>query len=284
MRDLAGRTAVLTGASGGLGSYIARALAREQVNLVLVARSAAGLASTAEKLRSCGVTAISVPTDITDQAGLETLVAKAESEFGAIDVLVNNAGLVRPLPYHKRPAENIEQVMRVNLTAPMLLTRMVLPGMLERRFGYIVNMSSLAGKAGPPCEEAYAASKAGLIGFTKSLRLEYRGTGVGASVVCSGFVGQGGMFERLRDGTGLAAPWLLGSVRPEAVARAVVRAIKKGIPEIIVSAIPVRLFTTLAELSPSLGEWMIRWSGAADLFRKAAERMEARVGGSENDP
>jgi short-subunit dehydrogenase len=215
---------------------------------------------------------------------LEVLVSEAHSKFGAVDLLVNNAGLARPSPYHTRAPENIEDVMRVNLTAPMLLTRMVLPGMLERRCGHIVNMSSLAGKAGPPYEEAYAASKAGLIGFTKSLRLEYRDTGVGASVVCPGFVAKAGMFERWRDGTGLAVPWLLGSVTPEAVASAVVRAIKENTPEIMVSAAPAKVFTTLAELSPSLGEWMVRRSGAVDLFRKAAERMEAAVGPSQRDP
>ena len=274
MHDLAGCTAVLTGASRGIGAYIARALVKERVNLVLAARSAAKLEELAGEARARGVRALAVPTDVADRDALEALVVGAHREFGTIDILVNNAGIVQPLAYHKRQVEDIERMIRVNLTAPLLLTRLVLPGMLEQHRGHIVNMSSLAGKAGPPYDEPYAASKAGLIGFTESLRLEYRGTGVSASVLCPGFVEGAGMSEQLNEGIGLVAPRLLGTVTAEAVAQAVIRAIKEDVPEIIVNSGPVRLLTTLAELSPSLGEWIVRRSGVAALFQKVAELVE----------
>lgn len=277
MRDLASRTAVLTGASRGIGPYIARALVKERMNLVLAARSAAELESVAAEARAGGVRAIAIPTNVADRAALEALVAGANHEFGAIDVLVNNAGIVRPSAYHKLQAEDIERMIRVNLTAPMLLSWMVLPGMLKRRRGHIVNMSSLAGKAGPPYDEPYAATKAGLIGFTESLRAEYRGTGVSASVICPGFVEGAGMYQHLGEGRGLVAPRLLGTVSPEAVARAVVRAIKRDAPEVLVNPGPTRLLMTLAELSPSLREWVMRRFGVVDLFRRAAEFSEREV-------
>jgi len=167
----------------------------------------------------------------------------------------------------------------VNLIGAMLLTWMVLPGMLGRRSGHIVNVSSLAGKAGPPCFEPYAATKAGLIAFTESLRAEYRDTGVSASVICPGFVTTG-IYEQMRKETHIDGPKLLGPSSPELVARAVVRAIRKDIPEIIVNPGPTRLLTTLAELSPSLAEWIMRRSGVVKWFKQCAESRERRVNDS----
>jgi short-subunit dehydrogenase len=274
MYTLAGRTAILTGASRGIGLYIARALAREQMNLVLAARSAAELEEIAGEARAQGVKAVAVPTDVADRTALEALVIVANREFGVIDVLVNNAGIAKPTAYEKLSPEAIEHTIRVNLTAPMLLTWMVLPGMLARRCGHIVNMSSLAGKMGTPYTEPYAATKAGLIGFTESLRVEYKRKGVSASVICPGFVRDAGIAEQFS--AELAPPRLLGTVSPEAVARAVVRAIKEDVPEIIVNPTPVRLLTILAEFSPLLGEGVLRCVGVADLFRRAAELVERR--------
>ncbi len=275
MQDLAGRTALLTGASGGLGSYIARALAGEGMDLVLAARSRARLETVAAQVRAVGVKAIAVPTDLTDPAALEALVDRAQDEFGAIDVLVNNAAIERICVYDKLRAVEIERVVRVNLTAPMLLTRLVLPGMLERGSGHIVNVSSVAGKAGLPYDEAYTATKAGLIALTESLRVEYKGTGVSASVICPGFV-EAGLYLRGRRLGAPRAPRLLGTSPPEAVAEAVVRAIRTDTPEIIVGRRYLRLLSTLAELSPQLGEWIVRRSGAADWFWEIAWRRAGR--------
>ncbi len=279
MKDLKGKTAVVTGASRGLGPYIARALAGEGMHLVLAARSASELEDVAASLRAGGAQAIAVPANVAAAADREALVAAAGREFGAVDVLVNNAGIERTYPYHLIDPVDIEHIIAVNLTAPMLLTRSVLPGMLERRRGHVVNVSSIAGKVGPPYNEPYAATKAGLIGFTESLRAECHGTGVSASVVCPGFVAEAGMFETSRREHPVQLPRLLGATTPAAVARAVVRVIKRDLPEALVSPGFPRALMTLADRSISF-DTFVACSGAYDVFRVGAEaraREEGRL-------
>ena len=280
MRDLRGRTALVTGASRGLGPHIARALADEGMNLVLSARSRAGLEATADEARTRGVQAAVVPADVADPASREALVREAERAFGGVDVLVNNAGIESTFSYHKLPHEEIERVLAVNLTAPMLLTRLALPPMLERRRGHIVNIASLAGKQGPAYNEPYAATKAGLIGFTQSLRAGYRGTGVSASVVCPGFVREAGMFADARTRVGRDPSRVLGTTTPQAVARAVVRCIRRDLPEALVNPGPTRLLMVLLALSPSFGEWIARRAGVTEIFHTWAEDREREAVGA----
>ena len=282
MKNLRGRTAILTGASKGIGVYVARALAKQGMNLVLAARSASALEEVRKAVERLGVRAIAVPTDVGDRSALESLVDRASSEFGAIDVLVNNAGIELTLAYHKLTPEEIEEMVRVNLIAPMHLTWLVLPGMLERGQGQIVNMSSLAGKAGPASGEPYGATKAGLIGFTQSLRGTYRRHGVSASVVCPGFVEEG-MYAKMKQEFGLEAPRRLGVSKPEAVASGVIRAIKKDLPEVIVNPGPIRPLLMINAVSPGLGEWIVERTGAAEYFRKVAEFRESQRVEAEQD-
>ncbi len=272
MDSLAGRTAVLTGATGGIGPHIARALSREGMNLVLAARSTAALEAVAEGVRVQGGRAVAVPTDVKDLEALESLVDRTHREFGAVDVLVNNAAIDRTSPYEKQPCEFIQAAVQVNLLGPLLLTRLVLPGMLDRGRGHIVNISSLAGKAGPPHGECYAATKAALITFTESLRLEYRGTGVSASVICPGFV-EAGLYERARKLGAPPAPMILGTSSPESVARAVVDAIKRDTPETILGRRFTRLLVTLGEVSPPLAERIMERYGMSDWYRAVARRQ-----------
>jgi len=143
--------------------------------------------------------------------------------------------------------------------------------MLERGQGHIVNVASLAGKAGTPYEAAYATTKHGMMGFTRSLRGEYRGTGVGVSVICPGFVSDVGMYADSMVEIGIEAPWTLGTSKPEKVAKAVLKAIKKNKAEIIVNPNATRVLLTVAEASPTLGEWLMRQMGAATVFRRAVE-------------
>lgn len=274
MRDLNGKTALVTGASRGLGPYIARALADRGMNLVLVARARDGLEAVAAQVRAGGVQAAVVPADVADPAAREALVREAEAAFGGVQVLVNNAGIESTFFYHRLPPEAIERVIAVNLVAPMLLTRLLLPGMLARREGHIVNIASLAGKQGPAYNEPYAASKAGLIGFTQSLRAEYRGTGVSASVVCPGFVREAGMFADASARARRQPSRVLGTTTPNAVAAAVVRCIERDLPEVVVNPGPTRLLLAVLALAPSFGEWFARRAGVTDIFRAWAEDRE----------
>ena len=160
----------------------------------------------------------------------------------------------------------------------MILTRLVLPEMLNRKHGHIVNISSLAGKSGPAFQEAYAATKAGLGAFTSSLRATYRGSGVSASVVIPGFV-EAGIYAHLKAQSGCSAPAMLGTSPPEAVARALIRAIERDIAELIVNPIPVRPLLALSALFPSLGEWIIEKIGSNDFFRQIVDAQKRRVKG-----
>jgi 3-oxoacyl-[acyl-carrier protein] reductase len=135
---LRGTSALLTGAAGGLGHYIARALAAEGVNLALNDLPSASVDDLVEELRPRGVTVESLPADLTDTAGLETLARHAEEAIGPLDILVNNAGIEYGGGFGHQTREELETIAAVNLLAPMELTRVVLPGMLERRRGQIV--------------------------------------------------------------------------------------------------------------------------------------------------
>jgi short-subunit dehydrogenase len=276
VRELAGRCAIVTGASRGIGTHIARALAGKGVHLALAARSVEGLERTREAAAGAGVRAIAVPTDVSDPSALQTLVERAEAEFGAVDAVVNNAGVETFSAYHLVERDEIDAAVRVNLLAPMLLTQLVLPGMLQRGRGHVVSVSSLAGRVGLACMETYAATKGGLVAFTQSLRATYRGTGVSASVILPGFVAEGGMYARFADGyaAGAAnAPPRGRRPRPvpaEAVGRAVVRAIVEDVPELVVTPRPVRPLLAAATLAPGPAERAVERLGLTDLIRRAA--------------
>ena len=272
MQDLALRVAVVTGASRGLGVYVARALAAEGMKVVLAARSRPELEALRDELVAAGRSAIAAPTDVTDLGSLERLVETATAQYGAVDVLVNNAGIEHVYSYHKLEAAELDAVIDTNLRGAMQLTRLVLPGMLERHRGHIVNMSSLAGLAGPAFCEPYAAPKA-VIAFTQSLRASYRRDGVVASVICPGFV-DAGMYARALAEQSREAPRELGVSRPEAVGEAVVRAIREDRPEALVNPRPVGLLRAFAALAPGTAERIGERLGANDLFREQAALRE----------
>jgi short-subunit dehydrogenase len=278
MKELSQRTAIITGASRGIGTYVARALAAERMNLILAARSKEGLERVAGELRESGVPVITVPTDVTDRKALESLIAAANEEFSGTDVLVNNAGALTIFPYDRIGIEDLERTVCLNLTSAMMLTRLVLPGMVERGRGHIVNMSSLAGIWGPPFDAPYGATKAGLIGFTQSLRNEYHGTGISASVICPGYVEEAGMYHDAEQATGIKASALAGRTTPGAVARAVVKAIKKARPKLIVNTPSVRPLAVLSAISPGFGEWILRSANGFAPFVNGA-RANLKAGG-----
>src|SRR5713226_8395623 len=192
------QTALVTGASHGIGPYIVRALAKEGMNLVLAARSGQELeqVATAADIRATGVHVLTVPTDVTDRDARSSLVTTAERTFGAVDVLVNNAGGDLQREFHHYTADEVESLIRLNLTGPIELTRLLLPGMLQRKQGHIVNISSMGGRIGFPHTEVYSACKDGLIGFTRVLRSDYRKAGVSSSVLILGGIDGAGTGAR----------------------------------------------------------------------------------------
>jgi short-subunit dehydrogenase len=265
--ELRGRNALVTGAGGGLGGYIARALAAEGVNLALTDLPGAPVDGLAAELRSRGVEVSCAPADLSDADERQRLATWGAEVLGPLDILVNNAGIEFGGSFLRTTEEELEAIVAVNLLAVMDMTRIVLPGMLERERGHIVNMASLAGKVPPLYLASYAATKHGVVGFTHALRLE-NGSGkpVGFSAICPGFVSQVGMFGRLEHLA--SAPRLLGTVPPESVGDAVVRAIRRNLPEVIVNKRPVRPLIMLNAAAPRLAARI----GRARPIREFAER------------
>lgn len=273
MKKLDGRTAILTGASGGLGMHIAHALADAGMNLVLVAYPGTGLEDLCCDIKKNGSKAICLPYDLRDPAQRVRVVEETRRKFGEVDVLVNNAGIEMSAVYHELPETMLKDILNVNLEAPMMMSWLVLGEMVLRGSGHIVNISSLAGKSGPGYQEPYAATKAGLIAFTFSLRGTYAGTGVSASAICPGFI-EAGIYARLKRQTGCAAPALLGSSPPEPVARAVVHSIQNDVPEVIINALPVRPLFALIALFPRVGLWAVGKLGVHAFFRRVVEAQK----------
>jgi len=183
---------------------------------------------------------------------------------------VNNAGIESVLPFEEFRDDEIERVIAVNLQAPILLTRLVIPGMLVRGRGHIVNISSLSGKTGPPYHTIYASTKHGLVGFTLSLRSELKGSGVSASVICPGYITEAGMFaeERGMDPPKKSGAW--GT--PTDVARAVVRSIEKNVPEIIVARGMAKIADVAFAISPRFVDAVARRTGGYRPQEETARR------------
>jgi short-subunit dehydrogenase len=180
---IAGSHAVVTGASRGIGAGIAAELSRRGAKVTVVARSEGPLTDVA---RDIGGNA--VPADLASMVEITSLIARIEAQYGPVDVLVNNAALVTVRPIWSQTADEVRQTMLVNLCAPMELSRQVLPGMIDRRRGHVVNLSSVAAMTVVPTVAPYCASKAGLAQFTATVQRELRGSGVRMTVVHLGQV------------------------------------------------------------------------------------------------
>jgi short-subunit dehydrogenase len=264
MEKLKGMVVLLTGGSRGIGPIIAEALAERGANIALAARSESGLQDVAERLSELGTEVVVMPVDLRESAQRERLVIDVQRKFGKIDVLVNNAGLETEGVYVELPWTSIRETVEVNLIAPMDLTRLVLLKMLERNAGHIVNIASIAAKSGAPYAATYSGTKAGMAEWTRALRLELGDTGVHFSTIFPGYVREVGMFARFR----MRSPWIVGSCAPSQVAKAVVDAIEKERVEAIVNSRPLRYSFMLNELSPKVGDWLMRISGVVDFQRR----------------
>lgn len=274
MDTLAGKVAVLTGASRGIGPFIARALAERGARISLAARTAAELEALAVSLGDPG-RFLAVATDINDPAARQNLVRRTAAELGDVDILINNAGLEEVVAFSRQRADSIPAIVNTNVIAPMLLAHSVLPGMLARRSGSIVNVASLAGRAGMPFGAVYSGSKGALAEWSISLHAELQGSGVSVSAVCPGFVTEVGMHARKNS----PAPASLGAVTPSAVAEAVLKAITSGHPEILVSSRPIRLLMAIRALAPRAALGLARKTGMiAYLEKLAAGNGEAGLG------
>lgn len=193
--DLTGKTALVTGASGGLGGAIVRAFHRRGATVALSGTRREALEAFAGELKE---RAHVVPADLANPESLETLIPAAETALGGIDILVNNAGVTRDSLFVRMKDSDWDTVMAVNLTAVFRLSRAVLKGMMRRRGGRIINISSVVGITGNPGQGNYAAAKAGLIGMSKALAAEVASRGITVNCIAPGFIASA-MTDRLND-------------------------------------------------------------------------------------
>jgi short-subunit dehydrogenase len=275
MKDLTGRTALLTGASGGIGRKIAEALADAGANVVVSGRREDALAEAAQSVTQRGTKAAIVPADLGDFDAIDPLVEAAEVALGPIDILVNNAGMELAAPFAAFTKDELTSLIDLNVTAPMLLTRRVLPGMVERKAGSVVFIASAAAHFPPAYAAHYAASKAALIALTKALRAEYDDSPVNFSVVSPGFVAGDGMYQRIVD-SGVKSPKLLGATSTTKVADAVVRAIRKDLVEVVITGAPARPLVAMGSLAPKTQERLIDRLGMHSAFTQIA-RIRGRL-------
>ena len=185
MFSLEGKTALITGASGGIGSAIATSLHQQGANVVLHGTKADRLKALAEKL---GERAFIATADLSDRQAVAELVPQAAEQAGAIDILVNNAGITKDNLFMRLKDEEWDSVLEVNMTASMILCRAAIRNMMKARWGRIISISSIVGVTGNPGQTNYAASKAGMIGFSKSLAYEVASRGITVNVVAPGFI------------------------------------------------------------------------------------------------
>lgn len=256
--EIAGRNALLTGATGGLGRAIAQALAERGAVLSLSARKREALEALAAELPGEGHRVL--PADLAEPGEAERLAGEA----GEVDVVLANAGLPAAGRMEDFSAEQVKRALRVNLESPMLLAQALYPAMLERGSGHLVFVASLAGKAPAPQSSIYNATKFGLRGFALGLRSDLGPQGVGVSIVSPGFIREAGMFAE----SGAKSPPGLGTSTPEQVARAAVRAIEADKVEIAVAPTRQRFLAHFGLASPGIA---VRVSSGSAGQRSAAE-------------
>ena len=188
MNILEGKVALVTGAGRGIGKAVALLLARSGCRVILAARTTAQLVEIQREIVRGGGQATVVGADLARDDDIERLVQECGSAYGSVDFLINNAGWGKRAPVGRTKVEDLDQTLRVNLRAPMLLAQHLVPAMIEKGAGAVINIGSVSGKSGEANGAAYSASKFGLIGFTQSLYEEVREHGIKVSVILPGFV------------------------------------------------------------------------------------------------
>lgn len=255
---LAQSVAIVTGASRGIGRETARALARQGARVVLAARQEHLLRGLEAELREEGADTLVVPTDVARQEDVERLVERTLEQWGRIDIIVANAGIILRRPIAQTTLSDFERVMAVNFYGVVRLVLGVLPLMVAQGSGHLVVVSSVDGKKGLPPEGVYVASKYAVTGFCDVLRQELRTSGVRVTTVLPARV-ETPMIARVK------VPWVSAKIPATAAAQAIVRGIRRGRAEVVVPFLGPKALILAASFWAPLGDWLVR------LFKLAGE-------------
>lgn len=247
--DYGGRVVIVTGASSGIGRQLALDFAARGASLVISARRREMLEEVAAECRRSGGSVEALTGDVGERAFVESMAARAVERFGRIDVVVNNAGISKHKQIYHVTGDDVDAVLRVNFLAPAFLTLAALPAMLRRGEGWVVNISSAAGKLPPPRETVYAASKFALTGFTEGLWLDLAGSGIHATVIHVGAID-----TEIWHKTDEPTAYRGRKLPPAAVSAAVFRTIEERRHEVWVPA-TLRLAWWLRLLAPGVFRW-----------------------------
>jgi short-subunit dehydrogenase len=262
--EIAGRVAVVTGASSGIGAALATDLARRGATVAAVARRKDRLDEVVDQCRQYAAASMAVPADISERAECERVIREVDERFGRVDILVNNAGISIHRNAARTTADDVETLMAVNFFAPVYLTTAALPGMLERRQGAVVNITSVAGYVPNPGESAYGAAKAALSLWTHGLAVDLSNSGVQVTVVSPGPIDTEiwSLDEELSYDGKLYPPQVVADAVADAVARGWVH---RTVP---------RRYGLVGALYPLLGRPM-RWG-----LRRYAAAADKKLGGT----
>ncbi|MBI4588224.1 MAG: SDR family NAD(P)-dependent oxidoreductase [Candidatus Rokubacteria bacterium] len=253
MPDLAGKVALVTGASSGIGEATARELARQWARVALFARRENRLEEVADGIRRGGGKVMVLTGDVTDPAAVLSAVQRLLADWKRVDVLVNNAGRGMAAPFEAVTAQELRDLLEVNLIGVLTATQAVLPAMRQQGSGHIINVSSVAGRRGLPLRSAYNATKFALVGLTEALRQELRGTGIRVSLVYPIST----VTEFHDAEVKKAEPRRYGPVQSaEQVAGAIVRCVQRPRPEVYPYP-PARILAVLSALAPGFVDWMM---------------------------
>lgn len=254
--ELKGKIAAITGASSGIGRATAIALARKGCSVVLAARRREELEATAAMCRQLGVRAEAIVTDVSDPASCSRFIEQAIADFGTVDVLVNNAGFAVFDPIVSARDEDMQAMMQTNFFGAVHCTQAVLPHMLGKGSGAIVNVASIVGLMGYSRMGLYASTKFAMVGFSESLRAEVSSRGIRVSMICPGTT-ETEFFRIAERGKIPGAARLILGIKPETVAQAIVRAAQRGSYRTIVP-FAAHLYIRFKEIFPRSAHFLMR--------------------------
>jgi NAD(P)-dependent dehydrogenase (short-subunit alcohol dehydrogenase family) len=272
-RSLTGKVAVVTGGARGIGQAIARRLAREGVTVAIGDLDGAGAEAAAAEL---GGRSLGMALDVTDRPAFAAFLDEVERRLGPLDILVNNAGIMPLAPLEDEPDASVTRQLEINLHAVIFGTQEAIRRMRPRGTGHIVNIASLAGRAGAPGLATYCATKHAVIGLTETVRAELRGSGVETVIVMPGFAST-------ELAAGVPDLRFVPRVTPEQIADATVDAIKTGRFDVWVPRRLAVIITSAAVAPRPLREWVSRAMNSSKVVaadRRARAAYEARAAAS----